>query len=1058
MRKFRAFAIVALLGTAFVPLKAATLNVPAQYSTIQACANAAQPGDTCLVAPGVYDERVDTVRHGAGEAGRITFKAASTGDFDPVSMRGFEVKHRYITIEGFVIEKYAGPDAGFVVLYGGNASYCRIVNNKFQNSVHQILNYTRHADNSVTYGPLDTDYISSDPDEGGRPVIYSPSARFVSAGFKAGEGRKVYLASDPNPAYRLLNSNRDRLVLLHSVKENKLILDSSETLTDERDKLGIFYMMGQMGIPAIYTTQSSNSDGTQNQVQNVVISSNVFQRLFAGSIELSGRDGEISHNIFTENFGQRAIMYSGERIRIHHNTMRKSYLFLEDPDASANVEHPTGADHIWDFQVGLMQTWVGNVYNTSGHYTKTTGHIVEYNYIEDCDNQLGLIRGRSWQDSTLPGVIFRNNVVVGVRAHLSLSLSNSVVEQNTFFRTPFNSEMILASGSSSESGPVRNLIFRNNAFVSIGTNPNDPSKKGYGMTDVTGGVMDYNYVAGPPESGYPAKNDRCLPTDTADFCEPHGINGGNPHFQNIANLLGSDGKPFTNDDGLIPLPESPLCFEGSGGQTIGAYECRRCINDTPVAHIRADKTNVNGPVSIEFDSVNSEACAGGIASYTWDFGDGTTVTGQNPKASHTFSGGVYTVTLTIVNNQGKSSSASTAVTVYPPQDGTLLLRLSMDENLTDLSGRGHRALWSGAGRYEPGVKGKAARFTGAANPYITVDHAADMAGMSKFSVSLWAKKSTPTESNVILQKHPAYTLELSQTGLIGKLAKQRDPSAASGTQNTDWQHYVFTYDGDAGHARLYINKNPVASETNTGAVSGQNFPLYIGHAFGETFDGLIDEVRVFNKALTPQEIQVLFDEGDPTIPIVTAGPDMAASVNESTALAGWVEDDQDVSELTIRWEMVSGPGPVDFEDVNNPATTATFLHAGIYILRLSVADGTSGHERSDTLVVTVQAAGKSGPQVSAGFSKFKNTITNAEESMPVSFVVSRPSHIKLSVFDRSGREVRVLADESLAAQESPYIRTWDGKNASGAPVASGIYILHLKIGGDVFTRKVGVVK
>ncbi len=60
--------IRALLTLAFVislcpllpvtPARAATINVPADYATIQAAVNAAAPGDTILIAPGVYQEQV----------------------------------------------------------------------------------------------------------------------------------------------------------------------------------------------------------------------------------------------------------------------------------------------------------------------------------------------------------------------------------------------------------------------------------------------------------------------------------------------------------------------------------------------------------------------------------------------------------------------------------------------------------------------------------------------------------------------------------------------------------------------------------------------------------------------------------------------------------------------------------------------------------------------------------------------------------------------------------------------------------------------------------------
>ncbi len=80
-----------------------------------------------------------------------------------------------------------------------------------------------------------------------------------------------------------------------------------------------------------------------------------------------------------------------------------------------------------------------------------------------------------------------------------------------------------------------------------------------------------------------------------------------------------------------------------------------------------------------------------------------------------------------------------------------------------------------------------------------------------------------------------------------------------------WSYVAVTYDGSM--LRLFVNGDQVASQHTTGAVKRSGNPLWLGgnHPYGEYFDGLIDEARVYDRALTEAEIRA--DMGTP----VTAG-------------------------------------------------------------------------------------------------------------------------------------------------------------------------------------------
>ena len=70
-----------------------------------------------------------------------------------------------------------------------------------------------------------------------------------------------------------------------------------------------------------------------------------------------------------------------------------------------------------------------------------------------------------------------------------------------------------------------------------------------------------------------------------------------------------------------------------------------------------------------------------------------------------------------------------------------------------------------------------------------------------------------------------------------------------------WTSVALTYDGAT--QRLYINGRAVASHAASGRIQAPRNPLWIGgnHPYGEHFDGLIDEVRVYDRALSARAVR-----------------------------------------------------------------------------------------------------------------------------------------------------------------------------------------------------------
>lgn len=71
-------------------------------------------------------------------------------------------------------------------------------------------------------------------------------------------------------------------------------------------------------------------------------------------------------------------------------------------------------------------------------------------------------------------------------------------------------------------------------------------------------------------------------------------------------------------------------------------------------------------------------------------------------------------------------------------------------------------------------------------------------------------------------------------------------------------------------------------------------------------------------------------------------------------------------------------------------------------------------------------------------------------------VPSADSRATLAIYDLVGRQVRVLVDEGLAP--GIHRARWDGRDASGHGLPSGLYFYRLQVGSDALTRSMLLLK
>src|SRR5204862_488806 len=103
---------------------------------------------------------------------------------------------------------------------------------------------------------------------------------------------------------------------------------------------------------------------------------------------------------------------------------------------------------------------------------------------------------------------------------------------------------------------------------------------------------------------------------------------------------------------------------GGATGTASATVTATAPNQPPVARLTVTPSSGPAPLSVTADASASSDPDGTIASYRFDFGDGTVVGPQSsPTATHTYAAGRWNCTVVVTDNGGATGSASAVVTV-----------------------------------------------------------------------------------------------------------------------------------------------------------------------------------------------------------------------------------------------------------------------------------------------------------------------------------------------------------------------------------------------------------
>ncbi len=261
----------------------------------------------------------------------------------------------------------------------------------------------------------------------------------------------------------------------------------------------------------------------------------------------------------------------------------------------------------------------------------------------------------------------------------------------------------------------------------------------------------------------------------------------------------------------------------------------------------------------------------------------------------------------------------------------------------DASGNGNTGTISGATWTSSGKFGNALVFDGV-RARVSVPDATSLHLTTGMTLEAWVNPATLPHAarDVIYKGNDTYYLEASSSkksrspaggAIIRRNVVESSPTSTL-TPNT-FTHLAVTYDGTT--LRLFLNGVQVAAKVARGNIATSERPLEIGSdsIYGQYFDGTIDEVRVYNTALTAEDIQ-----RDMNSPVGQGtGPEPTPSPTPTSPLPGGKKRPE-LSRVTATPRNVRSDGTVSFR-LSRPATVSVDIRNASGIAVDSILE--SGH-------------------------------------------------------------------------------------------------------------------
>lgn len=277
-----------------------------------------------------------------------------------------------------------------------------------------------------------------------------------------------------------------------------------------------------------------------------------------------------------------------------------------------------------------------------------------------------------------------------------------------------------------------------------------------------------------------------------------------------------------------------------------------------------------------------------------------------------------------------------------------------------------------------------------------------------------------------------------------------------------WTHLAYTYDGNT--ISIYFDGKLIRSaQFLSQSIGKQNISVAptLGKGIAEhwnDFDGSIDEVRIYDRALNMEEMAELYRKtSTENFPpeIITFSPVPDTTITEGDYIEFFIEaQDEDNDKLFYTWFLDDSLMTIDTAgykssiEINFPTGTA-----GTHTVKCSVSDGIVTIENSWNVIVEENISGvqSENNSIPIEYSLRQNYPNPFNPTTHIRFGLPETVGVKIELYNIQGERVKILLNTRIPA--GYHVLGFEGSN-----LASGIYFYKMKAGDFISIKKCVFIK